>query len=117
MVAYHCDANIILTCPFKSRKDQHRLAAYNAIMTRLKRKGLTVDLQIFNNEASAAYKQLIGDEWGAKFQLVPPNIHCRNAAERAIRTFKAHFWPSSRAQPATSRGIYGTFWSPNPKRR
>ena len=25
------------------------------------------------------------------FQLVPPNMHRRNAAERAIRTFKSHF--------------------------
>ena len=25
------------------------------------------------------------------FQLVPPHIHRRNAAERAIRTFKNHF--------------------------
>ena len=60
-------------------------------MTRLKQKGLTVDLQILDNEASAAYKRAIEEEWGAKFQLVPPNIHRRNAAERAIRTFKAHF--------------------------
>ena len=26
-----------------------------------------------------------------KYQLVPPGQHCRNAAERAIRTFKNHF--------------------------
>ena len=26
-----------------------------------------------------------------KYQLVPAHIHRRNAAERAIRTFKAHF--------------------------
>jgi hypothetical protein len=25
------------------------------------------------------------------YQLVPPHCHCRNAAERAIRTFKEHF--------------------------
>ena len=25
------------------------------------------------------------------YQLVPPGCHCRNAAERAIRTFKNHF--------------------------
>ena len=29
--------------------------------------------------------------WGAIYQLVPPNVHRRNLAERAIRTFKAHF--------------------------
>ena len=26
-----------------------------------------------------------------KFQLVPPHINMRNAAERAVRTFKNHF--------------------------
>jgi hypothetical protein len=26
------------------------------------------------------------------FQLVPPGMHCRNAAERGIRTFQNHFF-------------------------
>ena len=30
-------------------------------------------------------------DWGATYQLVPPNVHRRNIAERAIRTFKARF--------------------------
>ena len=30
-------------------------------------------------------------DWGDTYQLVPPNVHRRNIAERAIRTFKAHF--------------------------
>ena len=28
---------------------------------------------------------------GIDYQLVPPGVHRRNAAERAIRTFKNHF--------------------------
>ena len=31
------------------------------------------------------------DKWGVKFQLVPPDMHRKNAVEQAIRTFKAHF--------------------------
>ena len=31
------------------------------------------------------------DEQGVEYQLVPPHIHRRNAAERAIQTFKHHF--------------------------
>ena len=31
------------------------------------------------------------EKWCATYQLVPPNVHRRNVAERAIRTFKAHF--------------------------
>ena len=30
-------------------------------------------------------------DWGASYQLVPPNVHRRNVAEREIQTFKAHF--------------------------
>jgi hypothetical protein len=67
------------------------IAAYNAIMTRLAAKGLNVNLQILDNEASAAYKQVITEKWKASPQLVPPDVHQRNRAERAIRTFKDHF--------------------------
>ncbi len=50
-----------------------------------------MDLQIVDIEASAAFKQAITFAWHAKFQLVPPDMHSRNCAERAIRTFKDHF--------------------------
>jgi hypothetical protein len=60
-------------------------------MTPLVARGLSVDLQILDNEASAAYKHTITFTWQAKFQLVPPGMHCQNRAEQAIRTFKAHF--------------------------
>ncbi|KAL7531241.1 hypothetical protein ACHAWF_011470, partial [Thalassiosira exigua] len=76
---------------FPSRKDEHRLAAFDTIMERIKAMGHDVDLQILDNEASKKYRERITKEWGHKFQLVPPNMHRRNAAERAIRTFKAHF--------------------------
>ncbi len=53
MVTYHCDANIILVCPFASHKDKLRMQAYDTIMLRLKEHGLLVDLHILDNEASA----------------------------------------------------------------
>ena len=53
--------------------------------------GHHVDIQILDNEVSAEFKKTIQQDWGAKYQLVPPNVHRRNIAERAIRTFKAHF--------------------------
>ena len=91
MIAYHADGNLILQQPFKTKSDTHRIAAYDTIMTRLAAKGLSVDLQIMDNEASTAFKQSITFAWRAKFQLVPPDMHRRNRAERAIRTFKDHF--------------------------
>ena len=60
-------------------------------MQRLNNRGLSKDLQTLENEASQNYKDTIKDKWGVDFQLLPPNIHIRNTAEPAIRTFKAHF--------------------------
>ena len=60
-------------------------------MQRLNNRGLTTDLKIIDNEASQNYKNTIKDTWGVSFQLVPPDIHRINSAERAIRTFKAYF--------------------------
>ncbi len=91
MIAYHADGNLILQQAFKTRNDRHRIAAYNAIMARLAARGLAMDLQILNNEASAAYKEAITVKWKADFQLVLPDMHRRNRAERTIRTFKSHF--------------------------
>ena len=52
---------------------------------------LIVDLQILDNKASAACNQAIKTKWNASYQLVPPNTHRSDAADRAIRMFKAHF--------------------------
>ena len=57
MVAYHANGNLILQQALRNKSDQHRIPAYNAIMTRLAQSGLTVDLQIKDNEASAEYKK------------------------------------------------------------
>ena len=60
-------------------------------MQRLTDNKLIIDLQILDNEASVEYKRAIKTKWKANYQVVPPNTHRSNAAERAIRTFKAHF--------------------------
>eukprot|EP00804_Cyclotella_cryptica_P025750 CCRYP_002938-RA/>CCRYP_002938-RA protein AED:0.38 eAED:0.38 QI:0/0/0/1/0/0/2/0/236 len=60
-------------------------------MTRLQACGHTVDHQVLNNEASVQFISTIMQDWKATYQLVPPDIHRRNLAERAIQTFKAHF--------------------------
>jgi hypothetical protein len=60
-------------------------------MTHLAAWGLSVDLQILDNEASSDYKEAITFKWNATFQLVPPDMHRRNWAEHAIGTLKDHF--------------------------
>jgi hypothetical protein len=59
MIAFHADGNLILQQVFKSKSDHHQIAAYNAIMTCLAARGLSVDLQILDNKASAEYKEAI----------------------------------------------------------
>jgi hypothetical protein len=91
MIAFHADGNLILQQAFKSKSDHHQIAAYNTIMTCLAARGLSVDLQILDNKVGAEYKEAITFKWNAKFQLVPPDMHCQNRAERTICTFKDLF--------------------------
>jgi hypothetical protein len=91
MMAFYANGNFILQQAFKSNGDRHCIAAYNTITTCLAAHGLSVDLQILDNEASSAYKEAITFKWNATFQLVPPDMHHRNRVERAICMFKDHF--------------------------
>ena len=67
MIAYHCNANVILATPFKTQADKHRLEAYNNIMSRLKTHGVHVDLQVPDSKASAEYKKLMTKRWGVRY--------------------------------------------------
>ena len=57
----------------------------------LANRGHHVDVQILDNRVSTDFINTIVEYWCATYQIVPPNVHRRNVAERAIRTFKAHF--------------------------
>ena len=60
-------------------------------MKKLADRGHHVDIKILDNEVSTEFKKTIVKDWGATYQLVPPNVHRQNIAEIVIRTFKAHF--------------------------
>ena len=66
------------------------LAAFQRIHTTLTDRGLKPRYQRLDNEASAEFKSFLRKS-KIDFQLVPPGSHRRNAAERAIQTFKDHF--------------------------
>ncbi len=91
MIAYHTDENLIPQQAFQTKADTHRISAFNNIMERLAARGLLVDLNIRDNEASANFKGVITESWKTKFQLVLPDMHQRNKAERMIWHFKNHF--------------------------
>jgi len=91
MITYHFDSNIILQTTFANRTDKHQIRVYASIMTRLTNCGHVVNVQIIDNEVSIEYKKVIEEDWKVKYQIIPPDVHRRNIAEQAIRTFKAHF--------------------------
>ncbi len=56
----------------------------------MKQCGIVPMHHILDNQASAAYKTAI-ETSKMTYQLVPPNNHGQNMAEKAIQTFKNHF--------------------------
>jgi hypothetical protein len=92
MIAYHTDGNLILQQAFQTKTDKHCIPAFNTIMARLAAHGLSVDLNIRDNEASADFKRVITESWVTKFQLVPLHMQLRKKAKRMIPHYKNHFF-------------------------
>eukprot|EP00804_Cyclotella_cryptica_P027241 CCRYP_014349-RA/>CCRYP_014349-RA protein AED:0.16 eAED:0.16 QI:0/0/0/1/1/1/3/0/1022 len=90
MIAFHADTNAILVRPFPNTHDVHHITACQDIHARLCNANCKPLVHILDNEASLAFRQAITSN-GCTFQLVPPHVHHRNAAERTIHTFKDHF--------------------------
>jgi hypothetical protein len=90
MVCYIYDCNYVKVIPMKSRYASEWVKAYDTIHQELTVKAFKPKLQTLDNKASTDLKNLftVND---IAYQLVPSHCHRRNAAERAIRTFKEHF--------------------------
>ena len=85
LIVYDYNSNGILAQPMWTRTGPCILEAYKVLHERLVAAGLRPQLQRLDNEASQSLKQIMTSE-GIDYQLVPPGVHRRNAAERAIRT-------------------------------
>jgi hypothetical protein len=90
MVLYEVDSNAILVQSMQNRTSGEMVAAYEVLVNRLKTSGFEPKLHLLDNECSSEYKEAIANN-GMKLQLVPPNNHQRNIAEKAIQTFNDHF--------------------------
>lgn len=90
MVMYDYDTNAILTEPLKNRTGGEILRGYQKLHRYMVVRGFKPQVHWLDNEASTALKEYntMND---ITYQLVPPHNHRRNAAERAIRTWKNHF--------------------------
>ena len=90
MVIVEVDGNFIDAEPMKNRSEGAMIKTYQALWTRLTASGtIKPTTHILDNEASAEFKKEI--QKNCTIQLVPPDNHRRNLAERAIQTFKSHF--------------------------
>jgi hypothetical protein len=74
----------------RSRSAFEWVRAFGEVFQELTSRGFKPKLQTMDNEASVALKSYFTEQ-DITYQLVPPHCHRRNAAERAIRTFKEHF--------------------------
>ena len=90
LVIYHYDSNAILVRTLKNRIAPEIKSAYMSIYDMLRNRGCTPSTFILDNETSKTLLNAFEKE-RITYQLVPPNIHRRNAAKRAIETWKDHF--------------------------
>ena len=88
-VLYDYDSNAILSRAIKSRQGKVIADAYTSCYKELTQHGHEVKLFVLDNECSNDLRLAITKN-GTKYELVPPHQHRRNAAERAIRTYKNH---------------------------
>ena len=90
MILYEYDSNAILARPFKTRQAKELVETWTKLFKDLTNNGHISKNFIMDNECSTEMKTAL-KKYNLKYQLVPPEVHRRNAAERAIRTFKNHF--------------------------
>ncbi len=88
-VVYHYESNAILVLQIVSFTDKAILAAYQQQYKLLESKGHEIQLNVMDNQACKVIKKYLTKKQCDNL-LVKPNNHRVNAAECAIRTFKAH---------------------------
>ena len=89
-VTYEYRSNAILVRAIKDETDASMVAAFQDIYNYLTEKGLKPKLNVMDNKCSKAVQTFIKST-GADIQLVNPDDHRVNAAERAIQTWKNHW--------------------------
>ncbi len=90
MIMCDVDGNHIDAEPMKSKMTEAMIDTYLKLWNRLTRTGvITPKLHILDNKAPKGLQEVV--KKNCKMQLVPPDTHRSNLAERAIQTFKNHF--------------------------
>ena len=89
MVLINMDSSYISMEPMKTRHASQLVKTYQKMIDRLKACGINPEKQVLDKECSAEFKKAIRDNQ-MTYELVPPDDHRRNIAERAIQTAKSH---------------------------
>ena len=89
-MAYNYDANAILVHAIPNLEADTIVSAWKNCHARLINNGVVTKYYILDNECSLVFKNAL-KEANVTFELVPPNQHRRNAAERVICTLKVIF--------------------------
>ena len=64
--------------------------AFLVFLNCLKQAGVETTKHLLDNKVSNKIKEPIRDT--CKLELVPPDCHCRNITEMAIKTFKQYYF-------------------------
>ena len=83
MVFYYVDSNAILVRPTKSKTSIEMNATVISMIQHLSRRGFKPKYYVLNNKVSDLLKTTFR-KLEIKFELVPPGMHRRNIAGRAI---------------------------------
>jgi hypothetical protein len=89
LIVYDYDSNNILHCALKNKTAGEIKRGWLELHGQLTKSGNQPKMYILDNEASHDLKKTL-KKYNLDYQLVPPHLHRRNAAERAIRTYKSH---------------------------
>ena len=90
MILYEYYSNLILSNPIKTHQVAELKASWKTLFLKLQTNGHTPELHILDNECSEELHKAF-EKYQVTFQLVPPHVHRRNAAERTIQTRKTYF--------------------------
>ena len=89
-VTYDYDSNYIQASTVRSRQAKELAKVWEKHHNFFLQAGAAPNHYIFDNEFSTDLHNAL-QKFKVSYQKVPPHIYRRNAAERAIRTFKNHF--------------------------
>ena len=107
MILHDIDSNSTWVEPMKNRTEGEMILARQQALARMRIQGIIPSHQVLDNEISKAYKTEIQEATGMTYQLVPPDDHRRNIAEKATQTCKDHFVGVLSGTSDTSPSIYG----------